>query len=692
MNIRPTTGRGALFSSLLSILLLLICVPSPSHAWDVVLEDDDGWRISLNLARTTRSFQFYEGELWFPLRNMATFSGTAIAFHDKRRDELLIMTVGDIVRESGSSPYDYYGIMYRFDWVGEGHNLHGTYGLWSDGYTRDGIRPRGFHGTVSAQLLEGTMGTHVAPTTRSARRAGEAIEEAIEEEGAETPLQFGPAPNGMALALNDREFVGDDRLVLHLRVDGSLFEGVQADLWLRITAPSGARLYLNEGGGITPQALPLKRGWQVADVAADEILNIPLSGVAESGTYLIQAILTEPGRSPDAPEGWITSTAAVGSVAAPYDSLGNRVVRLGALLPLSGALATPGAAASQALRLAVADINRTAREQGMGLNVRLLSADSATSPPTAYEGFSDLLSQGADIVLGPLSSASARVVKEQAVSEGLVYLSASSTATELARGDDNFVRLVADDSHHARVLAARMIARGVSRLAILARSDTYGRSFSEALSTSFTEAGGEVFLSRELGRGEVGAATLMAELSGEVNGQSALGHGAAEIGVVLVTFSEAVELLEAAAAESLLGDVQWFAGDGVALETLVTDSAAAAGFAARVGLRCSMVARGTSTAYETLEQRLTQALGHTPSPIAVGYYDAAWIAALALLDVGDQAQDPAQVMEALRSAAADHTGVLGPYELNAADDRAEGSYDFWGIREASSGYEWYLVR
>ena len=688
MNIRLGAGRGALFSSLLSILLLLLCVPSPSHAWDVVLEDDDGWRISLNLARTTRPFQFYEGELWFPLRSMATFRGTAIAFHDRRRDELLIMTVGDIVRESGSSPYNYYGIMYHFDWVGEGHNLHGTYGLWSDGYTREGIRPRGFHGTVSAQLLEGTMGTHEAPTTRSARRAGESIE----QEGAEAPYRFGPAPNGMALALNEREFDGDDRLVLHLRVDGSLFEGVRADLWLRITAPSGARVYLDEGGAITAQALPFKRAWQVADVAADEILNIPLSGVTESGTYLIQAILTEPGRSPDAPEGWITSTATVASVAAPYDALGNRVVRLGALLPLSGALATHGAAASEALRLAVADINRTAREQGMGLNVRLLSADSATSPPTAYEGFSELVSQGADIVLGPLSSASARVVKEQAVDQGLVYLSASSTATELARGDDNFIRLVADDSHHARALAARMAERGITRLAILARSDTYGRSFSEALSTAFTEAGGEVFLTRELGRGEVGAAPLMAELSGEVSAQSALGHGAAEIGVVLVTFSEAVDLLEAAAAESLLGDVQWFAGDGVALETLITDNATAAGFAARVGLRCSMMARGTSAAYGALEQRLTLALGHTPSPIAVGYYDAAWIAALALLDVGDQAQDPARVMETLRTTAANHTGVLGPYQLNAADDRVEGSYDFWGIREATSGYEWYLVR
>jgi branched-chain amino acid transport system substrate-binding protein len=497
-----------------------------------------------------------------------------------------------------------------------------------------------------------------------------------------------PSANGISLALNRSYFRASDTLKIFLRIDGAMFQGITADLWVRIISPSGKVIYVGPNNILSDDAVGLKEAWTVEDVPPTTILDIPLSGIRESGAHNFQAILTRPGASPETMTSWITSASAQADIHGPYDFAGRKIIRLGTLLPLSGVLSQTGIASREAVRLAVNSINQIFGDLGLAVFVQLLTADSESLPPAAYRGFINLETLGADIIVGPDSSASVKVVGEVAKQKDLVYISASATSIELARADDNLIRLVPDDRHQAKALCETMTAEGVIRLAILSRTDTYGRSLTEEVSTLFRDAGGEAFFVRHYGKGDSDPASLTAELRDAVTKTLAAGADPGSVGVLLVSFSEAIDFLRAAAEDPALSTIRWYGTDGMALNANLLKDAAAAGFAAKTGFTCPITARGDNPTYAQIEQALTESLGFAPSPYALGFYDAAWLATLSVLMTGDDRQNPEAITEALRSMTQFYVGATGPFVLNESDDRENAQYDFWQVQKTGDDYEW----
>ena len=71
-------------------------------------------------------------------------------------------------------------------------------------------------------------------------------------------------------------------------------------------------------------------------------------------------------------------------------------------------------------------------------------------------------------------------------------------------------------------------------------------------------------------------------------------------------------------------------------------------------------------------------------------YDALGIGVQALQAAGPDA-DGNTLRFAFAAAARDYQGVTGPVVLNAAGDRATGTFAFWAICQAGSRYEWRTI-
>ena len=229
---------------------------------------------------------------------------------------------------------------------------------------------------------------------------------------------------------------------------------------------------------------------------------------------------------------------------------------------------------------------------------------------------------------------------------------------------------------------------GVSQLAVLSIADTFGKSITQEATALFENAGGEVFLSRAYEPGDSDPAELVAELDTALRGVPASGADPATVGVLLASFSDGVHILKAASKHPALSAIRWYGTDGIALDAGLLEDADAAAFAVRTGFTCPMTARGDNSTYAQIEQSLTQSLGFTPSPYALGFYDAAWLATLSILMTGDDRQDSEAVSEALRWITTFYVGATGPFLLNESDDRENAQYDFWQVQKVEDAYEW----
>jgi branched-chain amino acid transport system substrate-binding protein len=97
-----------------------------------------------------------------------------------------------------------------------------------------------------------------------------------------------------------------------------------------------------------------------------------------------------------------------------------------------------------------------------------------------------------------------------------------------------------------------------------------------------------------------------------------------------------------------------------------------------------------------LRARVRAKLGSEPDAFALSAYDGLRIAAGAARRTGGTA-DVQGFERALVRVARGYRGVTGPIRLNAAGDRAFGSYDFWSVCARPGGFGWrrtssYLAR
>jgi branched-chain amino acid transport system substrate-binding protein len=185
-----------------------------------------------------------------------------------------------------------------------------------------------------------------------------------------------------------------------------------------------------------------------------------------------------------------TTTVAVTASTTEVQSDG--VLRIGVLLPRTGAGAQLGRPMIDAVVVARDRINNAGGVNGR--DVVLVEVDEGDTVTSAAGGFDTLLRAGVDAIVGPASSLAALATLDAPVEAGVLTCSPTATALPLDDYPDDglFFRTVPSDSLQARAIASEAESTGARTVTIGHLDDPYGRGLADALGTAVAAQGVEL--------------------------------------------------------------------------------------------------------------------------------------------------------------------------------------------------------
>ncbi|MGC9119517.1 MAG: ABC transporter substrate-binding protein, partial [Thermoproteus sp.] len=186
----------------------------------------------------------------------------------------------------------------------------------------------------------------------------------------------------------------------------------------------------------------------------------------------------------------ISATSTAATMSATSTATGAKVVTIGAVLPLTGALQSYGLGSQCAVQLAVQDANKMFADKG--IQFQLVVQDTATDPNTALQKLQTLYSQGIRFVVGPMASSEVSAVMSFAEQNHIIVVSQSSTSPALAVPKPYIFRLVPTDFYQGNAIAALLHFLGVKRIVIVYRADTWGQGLSAAIANASAKYGIQV--------------------------------------------------------------------------------------------------------------------------------------------------------------------------------------------------------
>ena len=300
---------------------------------------------------------------------------------------------------------------------------------------------------------------------------------------------------------------------------------------------------LTDGGtscsGYGECAALIDAGTNIDYVGVSGPLNLDAVGDPTVGTYLIAQFrdgVLVPVSSQE------VDIATLGEMAPPPEV----ALRIGVVLPETGALSAYGVPMIASVRLAIDDITAA------GGDVEVIYADSGTDPDVAQTSVNRLLGEGAHAVVGAASSGISQAIIQTLYDEGVPQCSPSNTSPSFSTQANAgyYFRTAPADTAMAVIMADTVASRGGTRVSIVARADDYGRALSSLLSDQLAGLGAE----SEIVNYDPQAATFDAEVSAVTN--------YAPDAVVLIVFEEGLGIIRGLL-EAGLDPSTFYGSDGI---------------------------------------------------------------------------------------------------------------------------------
>jgi branched-chain amino acid transport system substrate-binding protein len=368
-----------------------------------------------------------------------------------------------------------------------------------------------------------------------------------------------------------------------------------------------------------------------------------------------------------------------------------REVLLGGLFSLTGDWSTLGRNAAVAMQLAVDDVNEYLAGNAADLRFVVAVEDTRLDPAVALERAAALRARGAQLLIGPQSSAEVEALKPFVDASGLLLVSPSSTAGSLAIAGDNVFRFTPSDSLEGVAITTLMWEEGIRVVIPVWRQDSGNAGLERATRASFAALGGTVLTGVPYGTGETEFDAVVAALEAQLD-QALLQHAPEGVAIYLAAFDEAVRLFRRAGARPTLGTVRWYGSDGVAQSEVLLEDPQAVEFAMRTGYPNPLFGRdeGAREIWEPLIERITARTGLVPDAFALAVYDAVWVVARGYVASG-ATTDIERLKHAFVTAAVTHYGATGWTVLNEAGDRRHGDFDYWAVHSVNGAPRWTRV-
>lgn len=235
--------------------------------------------------------------------------------------------------------------------------------------------------------------------------------------------------------------------------------------------------------------------------------------------------------------------------AAPTEQLS---LKIGTILPQSGALAFLGPPEEAGVALAVQDIN----DADLGITVEAVYRDSGdTTTDTATVSVTDLLSQDVTAIVGAASSGVSFTVIDQITGAGVVHFSPANTSPDFTSYADNglYWRTAPSDLLQGEVLGNLIAEDGAATLGLLVLNDAYGTGLAAAVGATFEAAGGEVVAEELFNEGDTSFDAQVSALT-----------AAAPDAIAVITFDQAKVVVPALVGAGYPGDSLYFVDGNLA--------------------------------------------------------------------------------------------------------------------------------
>ena len=356
-------------------------------------------------------------------------------------------------------------------------------------------------------------------------------------------------------------------------------------------------------------------------------------------------------------------------------------VNVGVMLPATGDLASHGQDNNLAVQLAAEDFNDYLAQNDADWRINLVIEDTQTDPVLALEKIQSLNSKGINLILGTQSSAELRNVKPYADSNGIMLLSPSSTSPKLAI-DDNIFRLVPDDTKQGVVIAELLQHHGIKVAIPIYRADVWGDGLYESSRDNFEALGGTmdegIRYSPEVTVFSTEAALLEDSVKRYMEEE---GYDITEIAVLMISFSEAVHLLNSVTSYENLQNVQWFGSDASSNDDAITADPLASKFVSDVNFVSAQFSASGNDHYKRVQSYLIDTIGSAPNNYAYSAYDSLWVLGKTIEHTGTTDTDT--IKAALPSVSKQHTGALGNIIFNDYGDLETADYELWSVVDGS---------
>jgi len=365
-------------------------------------------------------------------------------------------------------------------------------------------------------------------------------------------------------------------------------------------------------------------------------------------------------------------------------------IKLGAILDLSGIYSEAGRAGKAAIEIAIEKINEKYQSVGSPLRFSCTFLDTKLDTNSALTAAQEMFSKGIRILVGgPNSSAELRAIKSYLDEKQMVTLNCFSTAPSLAIADDYIFRMITDDNFQGQAVLKMLQHKNIKALIPIYRTDTYGTGLYESVKQKFQAQGGIVLQGVSYSPASSNYQEMMNDIGNQVNTAIA-SYGASNVAVMLISYQDAYNFLNAAANVPQLKTVHWLGCDANAQKDAIINDTIAARFAAEVKFIAPIMGVGTAsftpaTAAEIAALILNKS-GLKSDAYALSCYDAVKIIAQAYDFV--QSYNSTKIKAILPDICSAYNYLGISRSLNTAGDLESANYIFWTVNAVSGSYVW----
>jgi branched-chain amino acid transport system substrate-binding protein len=351
-------------------------------------------------------------------------------------------------------------------------------------------------------------------------------------------------------------------------------------------------------------------------------------------------------------------------------------IPIGVMLTLTGDFSSYGVRAQATAKVAESEINAYVASMGIPTTFTFLYEDYETVPDVALQRLQDLYARGVKVVIGGMTSGAMKTIASYADTNKILVIDGTSTAAResVAPAGDYLFRDVPAAEAEGTALAAALKNKGYMNVAVVSAEDTYSLSIRDSFKSAWSAIGGNLVADITYAYpGTTDFTVVLDTLEREVAPLTSAGQSVA----IFANMWEdvAVFLNQANGRNSPLLSLTWFGPDTLSQDTVIIQNAGPV--ATKIKLISVQLMAPLTAKHQALNAAVQASIGQEPDIYALATYDAAWLAALSILNCGKYDADAAKA--ALPTVAASYWGATGNTELNSKGDRVTMDMEFWAV-------------